>query len=1772
MAEKINKKFELRKILKDVVNKNITDSEELMKQEIDEEKTNLLLSYQETIKTKLMVIKNLENELLDLKITTEDMTNIISDGTDYEIHCKAKLNNLDKFLKKKDTTFTPTPQPRSKENIKLPPLEIRKFDGNATKWQTFYDSFNAAIDTSTSISKVEKFNYLQGFLEGDALKCISGLSLTENNYDQAKVILENRYGNKQLIISTHMSSLVKLAPVKTNDITSLRRLYDEIESHVRSLLTLGIDIKNYGSMLTTVILEKLPAEIKLILTRNFDEGLWDLKQILDLLDRELKARENCLASTSEKEELGKNDFPSFDNQYTGSSLHIGSSKQVGRGKSCVFCNGSHWSDKCKIVSDPKARKEFLKINKLCFICLKGDHTSQNCKKSKACFYCKCLHNSAICNKRQPKDKEDSSTNLVSNYSQILLQTVLLSLENPKTRKEVKIKALLDPGSQRTYVTDKVKRILNLEVETKEQMSINIFGDKNSKEEVLERVSLNIKSKQNRFPIDALSTKFICSPIKNQSSNFAKENFDHLKNLEFADSGSENEELNLLIGSDWYWTLATGEVRLGKAGEPAAIKTYFGWVLNGPVQNKTKGSSAVNLVSCSSAHTMLNLCSQNSRISEGFENNLNRFWDLETLGVKEIEKSNYENFTENSIYINQEGRYETKLPFKENHDFLYDNYDICEKRLLSLHEKLKKDPNLMEKYDKIFREQKEANVFEECSNTPLDGNFYYFPHHPVIKENRDTTKIRIVFDASAKTKGPSLNDCLYKGPQLTPLLFDILLRFRTYLIALTADIEKAFLQISINEEHRDFLRFLWFDDVFADEPTIVRNRFARVIFGVTSSSFLLNGVIRKHTETYSYDEEFMQQVLNSFYVDDFSGGANNLEKAYELFKKLKLRFLEGLFNLRKWRTNNPVLRQLIDPNCEINCLNSKILGISWNEFSDTFLFDLDEICQTAKSLAPTKRNILKVLSMFYDPIGVIQPIIVNLKLIFQEICRIKPKLNWDDLVPDELKVLWENSIEFMSKVGKIELPRKIIDFSSPMKCIELHGFSDASLKGYGACVYIRSVTENNEVSVNLVAAKSRVAPIKGGMTIPKLELMGNLVLSRLMQSVKNALEKIFQFSNVLYWTDSKVSLSWIRAQNKEFKTFVENRVQEIRNLTNYSNWFYCRSAENPADILTRTDVYTEFITENLWFEGPKFLSENSVFSDKNNDQEPILMNEQNLAETKTSVNISTVSSNFKISNCVKIENYSSMRQLYRITAWVKRFISNLIKRKNKQTIELSPFLTSVEIRNSEKAWIKENQSTFDKNQLNVLTKELNLITDENNIFRCKGRLQNAPVPYDLKTPILLNPKHRLAELIVIDIHRNLKHISVKHTLTELRERFWVCRGRQFVRSILRKCTVCRKYEGPSYAYPTSPPLTKLRLQDNYAFFTTGVDNFGPLWVKNIFDNDNTKLYKVWVTLYTCAASRGVLFDIVPFISAKAFIHSFRRFISRRGVPVHVISDNGTNFVSKETQNFVQNLGVNWDPNLPLAPWHGGFFERLVRNTKELLRKTLQKTKLNYEELQTILLEVENILNNRPLTYFYDDELESCLTPNHLLFGRRLERSNHDLTPLNSSVIQSSKLSHIINHFWERWRLEYLSTLREYHKHKHDKHNRPTIAIDDIVIIEEEYVPRSSWKTAKVIQLLEGSDNKVRGAVLMIPNSKNILKRPVNKLYKIESSCKNIVNDKKYLDNLEKKDIENVNNDKGQYSEISNEKDLKQIKSDSINTTKRPKRDAAQRAELKMKFQD
>ena len=262
-------------------------------------------------------------------------------------------------------------------------MVIKPFSGDPISWMTFIDQFEATIDRSTQISDVEKFNYLLTYLEGDAKHTISGMGVTNANYKKALELLKNRFGNPQKIISAHMNELLKLKRITSDrDVRSIRKFYDDIESHVRSMDGLGVNINDYGALLAPVIIERLPHQLKLVIGRNIKDEVWDLTKILTVINDELVARENCIMSTDEKG--GKNNLSEngmIENPFSGSAL---TSQQKTKNK-CVFCKGSHWSDKCEVITDPCARKDFLKSAKRCFLCLKEGHLSRNCQNKRTCI-------------------------------------------------------------------------------------------------------------------------------------------------------------------------------------------------------------------------------------------------------------------------------------------------------------------------------------------------------------------------------------------------------------------------------------------------------------------------------------------------------------------------------------------------------------------------------------------------------------------------------------------------------------------------------------------------------------------------------------------------------------------------------------------------------------------------------------------------------------------------------------------------------------------------------------------------------------------------------------------------------------------------------------------------------------------------------------------------------------------------------------------------------------------------------------------------------------------------------------------------------------------------------------------------------------------------------------------------------------------------------------------------------------------------------------------
>jgi hypothetical protein len=400
-------------------------------------------------------------------------------------------------------------------------------------------------------------------------------------------------------------------------------------------------------------------------------------------------------------------------------------------------------------------------------------------------------------------------------------------------------------------------------------------------------------------------------------------------------------------------------------------------------------------------------------TDQLDENVKQMWDLETLGIVEGHEI-HDEFVENIKFNGN--RYSVKLPWRDGHENLPSNFELSLGRLKSQVRKLRKEPDILGEYDKVIAEQINSGIVEKISDEDDCATVHYIPHLAVVRKEAKTTKLRVVYDASAKIDktSMSLNDCLYKGPSLNPLLFHILLRFREKRTALFGDIEKAFLNVEVDEADRNFMRFLWLEDPNDPSSKIIKYRFCRVVFGLNASPFLLNATLRHHISKYKSDDpEFVRKLLDSFYVDDLVSGEDTTSEAFMLFEKSKERLAEAGFKLRKWLTNDKKIREKIG-NSETrpgsNCLqpnadgeesyaqqtlgigsklssgHERVLGLSWDIVNDNFIFEFSKLAEAAKKLTLTKRNILSLLASQFDPMGWIGPIIIRMKMLFQEICR------------------------------------------------------------------------------------------------------------------------------------------------------------------------------------------------------------------------------------------------------------------------------------------------------------------------------------------------------------------------------------------------------------------------------------------------------------------------------------------------------------------------------------------------------------------------------------------------------------------------------------------------------------------------------------------------------------------------------------------------------------------------------------------------------------------
>ena len=496
-----------------------------------------------------------------------------------------------------------------------------------------------------------------------------------------------------------------------------------------------------------------------------------------------------------------------------------------------------------------------------------------------------------------------------------------------------------------------------------------------------------------------------------------------------------------------------------------------------------------------------------------------------------------------------------------------------------------------------------------------------------------------------------------------------------------------------------------------------------------------------------------------------------------------------------------------------------------------MFDIHHISELAVSLEPTKRNVVSLATRIYGPLGILSPFVVHFEMLCQQLCLLK--VSWDEHLSGESLTQWRQLKRGLELAQPIVIPRCYFhELDETSYC--LLGFCDASKRAYAAVVYLRGKSSASGCTAKFVVAKIRVSPIQGH-SIPRLELLAALLLVRLISSVSAALEEELKLESSMCYTDSKVALFWIKGQDKEWKQFVENRVIEIRQLVPVECWKHCPGEINPADLPSRGVELSELLCNSLRLNGRScFHSLDAQITAESEVDEPVP--EECLHEMKISSRLQFESvhnmffSELHDNNpALRCEDFSTLRRLLRVTGCVQKFIERVKAKLKDRTVD--PELSASDITAAELYWIKVVQKSLMKNvKFSIWKRQFGMYLDQSGVWRCRGRMENADLEVQAKCPIMLCLGHHFTTLFVLNCHQKVMHGGVKDTLTELRSRFWLVKGRSFVRKLIHQCMVYNKLSSKPYNVPPEPPLPSFRVREVPPFTYVGVDYAGPLFLK------------------------------------------------------------------------------------------------------------------------------------------------------------------------------------------------------------------------------------------------------------------------------------------------------------------------------------------------------
>ncbi|XP_062704134.1 uncharacterized protein LOC134286524 [Aedes albopictus] len=1380
---------------------------------------------------------------------------------------------------------------------------------------------------------------------------------------------------------------------------------------------------------------------------------------------------------------------------------------------CLFCPEEHPIYMCQIFSRmPVEEKEKLvKRHQLCRNCFRKGHMSRDCPSENCCRRCNSRHHTQLCTSTtsnrgrstnaavttndvrssnpsatgatptdpptspSPSASRAASTTMNAAHSRVtscnsqqttrskLLLATAVVIVVDDAGKEHLARALLDSGSECCFATSQLSQMMNVK---RTRVDVPVAGIGKSALKVKHQFRAVIKSRNSDYTtsVDLLILPKVTMDLP--STNIDVTRWDIPSNIDLADPAFfQSSTVDIVLGAEIFFDLFSvpGRITLGES-LPSLTNSVFGWVVSGRTAHNLPHTSV-----CCNVATVADLQAY-----------MEKFWKIE----EDASTTNYspdetacEEFFQRTVTRDASGRYIVRLPFKESKvQRLGDNQKSALHRFRLLENRLSRDASIAQQYRDFMAEYLRLGHMTPLSTCKGEVHpKYYLPHHPVIRESSTTTKLRVVFDASSKTStGISLNDALLVGPIVQDDLRSIVMRSRTHELVLIADAEKMYRQVRHFPEDYAYLCIFW--RLAPDQP-IQTFVLQTVTYGTASAPYLATRVLKQLACDEAENYPIASQVVkNDFYVDDLFTGAATVTETIELREQLDGMLSRGGFTMRKWASNCEAVLEGIPP--ENRALQHSIdldrdqtmktLGLHWEPGTDHLKYKID--IQLPPNTILTKRLTLSYIAQLFDPLGLVGPVVVTAKAFMQTLWTLRDEngkvWEWDRELPASLKDRWCAYHSDLPTLNELRINRFVLQPNSLE--IELHVFSDASDIGYGTCAYLRSVDRQGQINVALLTSRSRIAPLKRQST-PRLELCGALLSAELYQRIAASLH--FSFTTV-FWTDSTTVINWLKVTPSTWATFVANRVSKIQHATQNCGWNHIAGLQNPADVISRGCLASELVHNKLWWGGPEWLRKEKEYWPVPG-QQCGSTDDCNSERRKTAAVFAsaTTTPSFIDEYTGKFSNYSKM---IRTTAYWRRFFSILRSPKEDRTFS---FLTNDELKTAEHALIRLLQQQCFPDEWKRLQSGQHvakgsrlrwfypMLFSNDNVIRIGGRLGQSTLHDDFKHPILLPGAHRLSTLLLASYHLRLLHAAPQLMVNTVRLKYWLLGGRSAARQVVHKCVTCVRAR-PKLVEQFMSELPAARLQPRHR-------RDAPI--------------KAYVAVFVCFATKAVHLKLVANLTTAKFLQAFRRFVARRGLCSDVYTDNGKNFVgaANELKRLVRSRehkdqvaqectenGIRWHFNPPKGSHFGGLWEAAIRSAQKHFVRVLGSRLVAYDDMETLLAQIECCLNSRPLTPLSEDPSDlDPLTPGHFLVGSAL-KAVPDVNVLSvpyNRLTQWQQIQKAFQDIWNRWHLEYLATLQP-----RAKWCNPPVKIDRnrLVIIKDENLPPLQWPTGRIHELHPG----------------------------------------------------------------------------------------------------